>query len=142
MDQLGLNQLLDSAGDPIPPILHVPGMIEDPEEVYENLLNYGWNQEQIMMYGKKFDEPRKVMWFAPKGETYIYAGKKNEPREMTPLLRNLGRLCSAKIKDRIGERLRIGEREEDRLGEREEERERIGGVTERPRLGERMGERE
>jgi len=54
------------------------------------------------MYGKTFDEPRRVMWFAPEEHTYVYAGKKNVPLPMTQLLIDLGGYAAAVIKEKLG----------------------------------------
>jgi alkylated DNA repair dioxygenase AlkB len=88
-----------------PPLLHIPGVCPDPTTVFEELKEYPWRQEKIAMYGKTFDEPRKVMWFAPKGHTYVYAGKKNEPLQMTQLLIDLGESAAAVIEDEIGRKV-------------------------------------
>ena len=84
-----------------PPVLHVPGFCPDPNSVFEELLVYPWKQEQITMFGKTHNEPRKVMWFAPKGLTYFYAGKENEPLEMTQLLKDIGEYAAAVIKEQM-----------------------------------------
>lgn len=73
-----------------PPVLHIHNWCPDPNTIFEELIEYPWRQEQIKMYGKTFNEPRRVMWFAPKGFSYTYAGKRNEPMEMTDLLQDLG----------------------------------------------------
>ena len=84
-----------------PPLLHIPSVCPDPKNVFAELYDYPWRQEEIKMYGKTFKEPRKVMWFAPKGHTYTYAGKENEPLEMTQLLIDLGEHASEIIEQEL-----------------------------------------
>lgn len=60
---------------------------KDPNELFQELYYYEWNQEELKMFGKTVLEPRKVMWF---GSTeYKYSGKVNKPRPLTPLLAHL-----------------------------------------------------
>ena len=61
--------------------------IKNPDELFQELYEYPWKQEQLKMFGKTIPEPRLVMWY---GNTeYKYTGKVNSPTPMTPLLKDL-----------------------------------------------------
>jgi alkylated DNA repair dioxygenase AlkB len=45
-----------------------------------------WNQEEIVLYGKRHPIPRLTAWYGDPGSTYKYSGIDNAPRAWTPEL--------------------------------------------------------
>ena len=50
-----------------------------------------WRQEQVRVYGKVHDQPRRVALYADKGQTYDYSGISLSPLPWTDLLREIKR---------------------------------------------------
>jgi len=48
-----------------------------------------WKQEEVFVFGKKYQEPRKTAWYGDADCVYSYAGKTNHP---TPWTADLARL--------------------------------------------------
>jgi alkylated DNA repair dioxygenase AlkB len=45
-----------------------------------------WKQEEVFVFGKKHQEPRKTAWYGNEECVYTYAGKKNHPLPWTEAL--------------------------------------------------------
>ncbi len=54
-----------------------------------------WRQDKIKLFGKEYDQPRLVAWYADAGKTYTYSNILMQPTAWTPVL--------AGIRDRIQE---------------------------------------
>jgi len=50
-----------------------------------------WQQEDIVMFGRRRRVPRLVAWHGDPGATYRYSGVTHEPRPWTPALRRIQR---------------------------------------------------
>ena len=58
--------------------------LEKANEYYKILLKtINWKQEQIKMYGKTYDVPRKTAWYGYKGFNYSYSGIQCNPDPWT-----------------------------------------------------------
>lgn len=57
------------------------------------LLETGWKQEKIRVYGKQIDIPRLTAWYGDAGRSYSYSGISMNPLPWTPTL--------IEIKDRV-----------------------------------------
>jgi alkylated DNA repair dioxygenase AlkB len=58
--------------------------LEKANEYYKILLEtINWKQEQIKMYGKTYDVPRKTAWYGYKGFNYSYSGIQCNPDPWT-----------------------------------------------------------
>jgi alkylated DNA repair dioxygenase AlkB len=54
------------------------------KEYYKTILQtINWQQEQIKMYGKTYDVPRKTAWYGYEGLNYSYSGIKCNPDPWT-----------------------------------------------------------
>jgi alkylated DNA repair dioxygenase AlkB len=67
------------------------GVVFDEQKangICKNLLDtIPWNQDEVLMFGKKIITKRKVAWYADAGITYTYAGVKKSGLQWTePLL--------------------------------------------------------
>lgn len=49
--------------------------------LYEQTL---WQQDQILMFGKKINQPRLTAWYGDTDKTYCYSGIKMYPHDWTP----------------------------------------------------------
>jgi alkylated DNA repair dioxygenase AlkB len=56
------------------------------EELYRNV---SWKQEQIKLYGKLIDLPRRTAWYADEGRSYTYSGITVTPNPWMPVLREI-----------------------------------------------------
>lgn len=45
-----------------------------------------WKQEEVFVFGKKYQEPRKTAWYGDENCVYSYAGKTNHPLPWTEAL--------------------------------------------------------
>jgi len=45
-----------------------------------------WRQEEVLVWGKRYLQPRLVAWFGDPGKAYTYSGVSLEPERWTPLL--------------------------------------------------------
>lgn len=64
--------------------------IEEAFEMEQMLLNtIEWEQGEIMLFGKKHQEPRKTAWHGDEGCVYLYAGKKSHPKPWNDVLMRL-----------------------------------------------------
>jgi alkylated DNA repair dioxygenase AlkB len=48
-----------------------------------------WRQDNILVWGKLYSQPRLVAWYGDRGSTYTYSGIKLTPRPWTDLLRDI-----------------------------------------------------
>ena len=48
-----------------------------------------WRQENILVWGKLYSQPRLVAWYGDRGSDYTYSGIKLTPRPWTDLLRDI-----------------------------------------------------
>lgn len=48
-----------------------------------------WRAEDIVVWGKKYAQPRLIAWFGSPGQSYTYSGISMEPLPWTPLLLRL-----------------------------------------------------
>ena len=48
-----------------------------------------WEQEALFLFGKKVQVPRLVAWYADKGITYTYSGRRHDPLCWTKTLKDL-----------------------------------------------------
>jgi alkylated DNA repair dioxygenase AlkB len=53
------------------------------EELYRNA---NWRQEQIKLYGKLIDLPRRTAWYGDEGRSYTYSGITVTPNPWMPVL--------------------------------------------------------
>jgi alkylated DNA repair dioxygenase AlkB len=53
------------------------------EELYRNV---SWKQEQIKLYGKLIDLPRRTAWYGDEGRSYTYSGITVTPNPWMPVL--------------------------------------------------------
>ena len=53
------------------------------EELYKNA---NWKQEQIKLYGKLIDLPRRTAWYGDEGRSYTYSGITVTPNPWIPVL--------------------------------------------------------
>jgi alkylated DNA repair dioxygenase AlkB len=53
------------------------------EELYRNT---NWKQEQIKLYGKLIDLPRRTAWYGDEGRSYTYSGITVTPNPWMPVL--------------------------------------------------------
>ena len=50
-----------------------------------------WRQDNIVVWGKMYSQPRLVAWYGDRGSDYTYSGIKLTPRPWTDLLRDIKR---------------------------------------------------
>jgi len=50
-----------------------------------------WRQDNIVVWGKLYSQPRLVAWYGDRGSDYTYSGIKLTPRPWTDLLRDIKR---------------------------------------------------
>lgn len=64
--------------------------------VFTQLFNeVPWRNHQLVLFGKKLNEPRLSAWVADPGVAYAYSGVQRSPDDWTPTLDNLRRRCEA-----------------------------------------------
>jgi alkylated DNA repair dioxygenase AlkB len=57
---------------------------------YEELCrSISWKQEQIKLYGKLIDLPRRTAWYGDEGRSYTYSGITVTPNPWMPVLREI-----------------------------------------------------
>jgi alkylated DNA repair dioxygenase AlkB len=54
-----------------------------------------WRQENILVWGKLYSQPRLVAWYGDRGSDYTYSGIKLTPRPWTDLLLDIKRRVEA-----------------------------------------------
>ena len=52
----------------------------------ELLAEISWRQEQVRMFGKWVEQPRRIAWHGDPGKAYTYSGLRLEPAPWTPAL--------------------------------------------------------
>lgn len=62
--------------------------------------NVQWEQENILLYGKKFALPRLTAWYGDQGKTYTYSKIRMNPNPWTPSLKYI----KSQIEDICGEK--------------------------------------
>jgi alkylated DNA repair dioxygenase AlkB len=63
---------------------------EEADAILSDLTeNIGWEQGEIMMFGKKVLEPRLSAWYGDEGKEYTYSGKKQTPLAWTDTLKGI-----------------------------------------------------
>lgn len=61
-----------------------------PEALFSQLLaQTPWQEEDIVLYGKRYQQPRLVAWYGDKGRSYTYSGVTHNPLPWTPCLRQI-----------------------------------------------------
>jgi len=55
----------------------------------------GWQQEEILIFGRRRLVPRLVAWHGDPGATYVYSGTEHRPRPWTPQLEAIRDRASA-----------------------------------------------
>lgn len=59
----------------------------ESNQLFEELLSgINWRQDQIKMFGKKFDLPRLTAWYGDEGKSYKYSGITMNPDPWIPIL--------------------------------------------------------
>lgn len=59
----------------------------DSERFYKYLLSaIPWRQENIVLFGKRREQPRLTAWYANEGKSYTYSGLKWHPEPWTNIL--------------------------------------------------------
>ena len=67
--------------------------LDKANSYYKKLLDtINWKQEQIKMYGKTFDVPRKTAWYGYEGFNYKYSGIECNPDPWTKELLDIKRV--------------------------------------------------
>ena len=56
------------------------------DEYFSGLQDVPWHQEEIIVFGKKYPEPRETAWYGDQGTTYTYSGITHTPKPWTPVL--------------------------------------------------------
>jgi alkylated DNA repair dioxygenase AlkB len=58
-------------------------ILPEKADAYFQLLlqNIEWKQEEIVVFGKKYHEPRLTAWYADQGTHYAYSNKKLQPKD-------------------------------------------------------------
>lgn len=56
------------------------------DEYFAGLQDVPWHQEEIIVFGKKYPEPRETAWYGDQGTTYTYSGITHTPKPWTPVL--------------------------------------------------------
>lgn len=71
--------------------------VEDADRNFRVLLDaVSWNQDEIMMYGRRVRMPRLTAWYGDPGAVYTYSGLRNEPIPWNlPLLELRARVADA-----------------------------------------------
>ena len=65
-------------------------------EAFEELkTKTSWEQPEMIMFGKKYDQAGLSTWFTDGGILYQYSGIVREAHPMTPLLEQFGAMCTA-----------------------------------------------
>jgi len=73
-------------------ILHEIEMPLDYKTMLRKLIDDTiWRQEEVTVFGKKYDQPRLVALYADSGKTYDYSGISMHPLPWTDLLREIKR---------------------------------------------------
>lgn len=63
---------------------------EDAWELFRSLRSHvPWQQDQIKLFGKKFDQPRLTALYGTNGLPYSYSGIRMQPHQFTPELMEL-----------------------------------------------------
>ena len=58
-----------------------------PAEVFAGLIKQvAWQEEDIVLYGKRFAQPRLIAWYGDAGKQYRYSGVTHYPLPWSPLL--------------------------------------------------------
>ncbi len=73
-------------------IIYLHDFISHDESIHylEILLDQiDWQQNQIKMFGKVYDEPRLTAWYGDQGLSYTYSGIQLEPKPWTGVLQRL-----------------------------------------------------
>ena len=82
-------------------ITYLPGFIADHQTVFDKLAqDLQWQQDQILMYGKRMPIPRLNAWYADSGMAYSYSGIDLSPLPWTQLLIDL----KAAVEQQLGSR--------------------------------------
>lgn len=67
---------------------------QDPRRLLHSLIaDSDWRQEEIIVYGKPYRQPRLTAWYGEQG--YSYSGIRLEPRAWTPCLQAIRRRVEA-----------------------------------------------
>ncbi|MFK7974885.1 MAG: alpha-ketoglutarate-dependent dioxygenase AlkB [Halioglobus sp.] len=56
-----------------------------------------WQEEDIVVYGRRYKQPRLLAWHGDPGTTYVYSGVRHEPKPWTSLLLELRRTIEALV---------------------------------------------
>lgn len=71
----------------------------DPAEVFADLYReIAWRQEDITLFGKRYQQPRLLAWYGDVGASYSYSGKRYAPQPWTDGLEAL----RVRIQERTG----------------------------------------
>ena len=94
----GDNQLETCIRLPMPDadVAYYPDFLSaDQAQHYFNVLQHSlfWRQEEIQLYGKRFNVPRLQAWYGDKEASYRYSNLTLEPNAWTPELANLKLRC-------------------------------------------------
>jgi alkylated DNA repair dioxygenase AlkB len=61
-----------------------------PQILLDRLLaEIAWREEDIVLWGRKFPQPRLIAWYGDAGASYTYSGVRHDPLPWTDLLREI-----------------------------------------------------
>lgn len=83
-----------------PPITYISQWVplSEADNLFQQLsTQINWQQESIIMYGKKVTVPRLVAWYGDENASYRYSGVLHKPMPWLPLLNNLKQSLAREI---------------------------------------------
>jgi alkylated DNA repair dioxygenase AlkB len=61
-----------------------------PQVLLERLIGeIAWREEDVVVWGRKFPQPRLIAWYGDPGASYTYSGVRHDPLPWTDLLREI-----------------------------------------------------
>lgn len=80
-------------------VLHCPNFFDDPELWYDLIDNsVNWQSFDVMVYGKKFKQPRDSFYMADHKHPYKYAGYDRKPEEWSVPITEMKKILNELIK--------------------------------------------
>jgi len=72
---------------------------ESPAALLDRLITeLPWRREAIVLWGRRYEQPRLIAWHGDPGAIYRYSGVRHEPLAWTPTLREIKR----RVEERLG----------------------------------------
>ena len=76
---------IDLPGEP--ELLYIKKFVDNPDELYSKLKDeVPWRQEEVVVFGKTFNQPRLTCFMGQVDKPYTYSGFTRTPVEMTPTM--------------------------------------------------------